>query len=182
MPNPVFSNTNVLKLKFKQAEQSYGLLYDITYIASDKGRGCGGEVFNYAGVFTSPGYPNTDRNDSDCTWVINVPQTLKVALSFDGKIPKGVFLQLQPFFTFVDFSIAVFDMGSRRMCDNNFLEIIEPNSEQAPRKFCGPDKIAQYKSKTNTLSIRFKSGRDFAGTGWVLTFMAVHEQSTLESQ
>lgn len=85
MPNPFFSNTNVLKLKFKPAEPIYGDRYDITYLASDKGRGCGGELFNYGGVITSPGYPNTDRNDSDCTWVINVPQNLKVAVMFTGK-------------------------------------------------------------------------------------------------
>lgn len=96
VPNPLFSNTNVLKLMFKHTEHTYGLLYDITYIASDKGRGCGGEVFNYAGVFTSPGYPNTDRNDSDCTWVINVPQTLKVALKFDGKFSNDVSLCSEP--------------------------------------------------------------------------------------
>lgn len=58
--------------------------YDITYIASNNSRGCGGEVFNYAGTFTSPGYPNTERNDSDCSWTINVPQHLVVQLDFDG--------------------------------------------------------------------------------------------------
>lgn len=61
------------------------VLYDITYIASNKSRGCGGEVFNYAGAITSPGYPNTDKNDSDCSWTINVPQNLVVGVRFDGK-------------------------------------------------------------------------------------------------
>lgn len=71
-------------------------------------------------------------------------------------------------------------MGSKRLCDNNFVEVIEPNSDQTPQKFCGSETIAPYKAKTNTLSIRFKSGRDFAGTGWMLTFMAIHEDSKLD--
>lgn len=48
------------------------------------GRGCGGELYNYGGTFSSPGYPNTDRNNSDCTWKINVPMNLYVALQFSG--------------------------------------------------------------------------------------------------
>lgn len=48
------------------------------------GVGCGGELYNYGGIFSSPGYPNTDRNNSDCTWTINVPMNLFVALQFQG--------------------------------------------------------------------------------------------------
>lgn len=72
-------------------------------------------------------------------------------------------------------------MGSKRLCDNNFIEVIEPNSEQPAQRFCGTDKIAPIKGKTNTLHIRSKSGRDFAGTGWVLYFAAVHGDSKVVS-
>lgn len=86
-----------------------GDLYDITYLATDKGEnerlmkyygfiiyelyfipwaysgpGCGGELYNYGGMFTSPGYPEIDRNSTDCTWTINVPMNLNVALQFEG--------------------------------------------------------------------------------------------------
>lgn len=40
IPKPVFSNTNLLKLKFRQIDgssMSINGVYDITYIASDKG-------------------------------------------------------------------------------------------------------------------------------------------------
>lgn len=50
------------------------------------GRGCGGDLYNYGGTFTSPGYPNTDRNHSDCTWTISVPMNLYAAIYFQGKI------------------------------------------------------------------------------------------------
>lgn len=49
------------------------------------GSGCGGELYNYGGQLSSPGYPNTDRNNSDCYWTINVPINLVVALKFQGK-------------------------------------------------------------------------------------------------
>lgn len=49
------------------------------------GRGCGGELYNYGGTFSSPGYPNPDRNNTDCTWMIAVPMNLVVALQFQGK-------------------------------------------------------------------------------------------------
>lgn len=49
------------------------------------GVGCGGELYNYGGIFTSPSYPSADRNNSDCTWTINVPMNLLVAVSFPSK-------------------------------------------------------------------------------------------------
>lgn len=61
-----------------------GVVYDLTYTASDKGQGCGGELFNYGGTITSPMYPQNERNFSDCRWSINVPQNLVVALQFES--------------------------------------------------------------------------------------------------
>lgn len=49
------------------------------------GLGCGGDLYNYGGTFSSPGYPSTYRNNSDCTWTITVPMNLHVALHFQGK-------------------------------------------------------------------------------------------------
>lgn len=55
----------------------------------ETGRGCGGELYNYGGTFSSPGYPSTDRNSSDCTWIINVPMNLVVALQFSGNLMQS---------------------------------------------------------------------------------------------
>lgn len=60
-------------------------VYDILYLASDKGTGCGGQIFNYAGQFSSPMYPSNDRNASDCRWDISVPQNLVISMTFNGK-------------------------------------------------------------------------------------------------
>lgn len=122
------------------------------------GRGCGGELYNYGGTFTSPGYPNTDHNNSDCTWTINVPINLVVALQF-----------------------SVFDMGTRSTCEQNYVELIETDENLPTTKFCGSDNPAPYKSKTNKLNVRFKSGRSLGGTGWIANFMAVHENSVINN-
>lgn len=88
MPDPIFSTTNQLSLFFHYGESSMVYSrgnYDIMYIATDKGQGCGGEVYNYGGIFTSPLYPSGNRTFYDCTWSVTVPQNLKVALRFPSK-------------------------------------------------------------------------------------------------
>lgn len=54
------------------------------------GPGCGGELYNYGGSFSSPGYPNTEQNSSDCTWTVSVPMNLYVAINFNGKIVQNL--------------------------------------------------------------------------------------------
>lgn len=87
-PNPLFTTTNLLLLKFIKKTLSYvdtNGLYDITYIASNKGPGCGGQIFNYFGTFSSPGYPNVDGNSTDCLWEVSVPRNLRAVIHFTGK-------------------------------------------------------------------------------------------------
>lgn len=59
---------------------------DFSFIFHHEGPGCGGELYNYGGSFSSPGYPNTEQNSSDCTWTVSVPMNLYVAINFNGKI------------------------------------------------------------------------------------------------
>jgi hypothetical protein len=49
------------------------------------GRGCGGRLFNYGGVFTSPMYPSNYRNNSQCRWDVSVPIGTQPVLKFTGK-------------------------------------------------------------------------------------------------
>lgn len=89
-PEPIFSTQNQLSLYFHFGEDneyhySKGF-YDILYVATNQSRGCGGEIFNYGGLFSSPMYPNPERTSYDCTWIVTVPQNLKVALRFSGEL------------------------------------------------------------------------------------------------
>lgn len=62
----------------------FASLMQQVFISIISGVGCGGEIFNYGGQLASPGYPNTNRNNTDCTWIINAPMNLVVALQFAG--------------------------------------------------------------------------------------------------
>ncbi|KAJ6633725.1 Cubilin like, partial [Pseudolycoriella hygida] len=164
LPNPIFANTSSLMIKTKRMETSWmdnNGAYDLIYLASDKGLGCGGQIFNYAGQFSSPMYPANDRNASDCRWDIAVPQNLVIAISF-----------------------VVFDMGSSIHCSDNYFQIIETDyegKETVARQYCGEDVPSAYKSNRNVLSIRFKKTSNFAGTGWNIQFMAVHQSAVAGS-
>lgn len=71
-------------------------------------------------------------------------------------------------------------MGSRSTCDLNYVEISENDENIATTRFCGSDNPAPYKAKSNQLEVRFRSGSYFDGTGWIVTFMGVHENSVLD--
>lgn len=79
LPNPVFSDTNVVSLRI-YAHQAQAYQYSLTFTSSPNGKGCGGKLYNYFGLFTSPMYPNIYRENIKCTWDIHVPNGYKVAL------------------------------------------------------------------------------------------------------
>lgn len=122
------------------------------YLATDQGVGCGGNLFNYGGLFASPMYPMNDRNFSDCRWNIAVPTNMKVALRFKN-----------------------FDMGPKQTCDTNYVEIIETlegsGMDEVVRTFCGQDIPQTYNGNTNKLSVRFRKTLNFGGTGFLANFI-----------
>lgn len=156
-PSPIFGNTNKLFVKVKTVSNSFGGMYDITFVATDKGSGCGGQIFNYGGIFSSPGYPSNQRHFSDCRWEVTVPQNLKVALKFKA-----------------------FSMGLKKECDTNYIQFVEIGAggqESVARQFCGDDTPALYKSLTNKIIVKYMRTVNFAGEGWDLQFMGVTEAS-----
>ncbi|XP_055842375.1 cubilin homolog isoform X2 [Episyrphus balteatus] len=157
--NSIFAKSN--KIRMFMSQSGHYNNYDVTFLASDKGPGCGGDLYNYAGVITSPFYPENSRNNSDCQWNIRVPNNLAVALEF-----------------------KVFDMGSKVTCHSDYLEILErkPSNNQemeVMRKFCGEDLPMSYIGRQNTLSIRFRKTVNFDGTGWVIRFSGVRQRFNL---
>lgn len=150
-PNPIFSTGNKVSLRIKQ--QSYGSL-DVTYLASDKGRGCGGTLYNYHGAFASPLFPEAGRSASDCRWDIIVPSNLKVVLRF-----------------------TTFDMGNKQYCNSNYVIMydITKDSERELSRLCGGDNPAPIMGSTNAMAVRFVKTVNFGGSGFQLEFMAVFE-------
>ncbi|KAF4527381.1 hypothetical protein B566_EDAN015950 [Ephemera danica] len=80
-PSPIFSTGNKLLIKFWNTLTGYRE-YDLTYMTTDKGRGCGGRIFNTAGSVTSPLYPSNIRNNTECRWDITVPEQSIVKIKF----------------------------------------------------------------------------------------------------
>lgn len=80
-PSPSFSTTNSLYLHINTTSRIHADV-DITYTTSTQPQGCGGIFYNYRGTFTSPLYPNSYRNDSQCVYDVRVPLGLQVAMKF----------------------------------------------------------------------------------------------------
>lgn len=72
-------------------------------------------------------------------------------------------------------------MGPRSGCSQNYVEILEKDGSIAPTRFCGTDNPAPYKAKSNQLKVHSKNQAHFHGTGWVIQFMALHENAGLDS-
>lgn len=171
-PMPYFSNSSRLTLRFRSVgwQAWLGSAYDIAYVASDRGAGCGGDIYNYGGQISSPLYPANERTYRECTWRLLVPQNQVVALQFE-----------------------VFDMGPSSTCADNYVQLFEvqptdadggggggggaanatATEERLVRTFCGTDTPANFVAQSNRLVVRFKKTVNFAGTGWLLNFMAV---------
>lgn len=76
-------------------------------------------------------------------------------------------------------------MGSSVHCSDNYLQIIESDiegKETVARRYCAEDVPSAYKSNRNVVSVRFKKSSNFAGTGWVIKFMAVHPSAIAVSR
>ncbi|XP_061386037.1 cubilin homolog [Musca vetustissima] len=152
----LFTNSNELRLNLKL--NGYYTQIDFTYLASSEGPGCGGDLYNTAGIITNPFYPNNVRNNSDCRWNIRVPSNMKVLLRF-----------------------IVFNMGAKSTCHTDYLQLIEydnfvggrPEGEgKVVRQFCGEDEPKLYTSTGNYVTVRFHKTVNYDGTGWVLQFSA----------
>uniref|UniRef100_A0A182QHW3 CUB domain-containing protein n=1 Tax=Anopheles farauti TaxID=69004 RepID=A0A182QHW3_9DIPT len=157
-PNPIFTTGNVLRIVFPaSAQDSPTLSLDATYVATDQGQGCGGELYNYGGTFSSPLYPLNNRTRMECLWTVSVPHNLVVALRFD-----------------------VFDLGSKSSCATDYLQILDREAESTAdaeekvvRQHCGGDKPANYVATGSTLRVRYKKTQNFAGVGWMVKFMGI---------
>ncbi|XP_076174105.1 cubilin isoform X2 [Ptiloglossa arizonensis] len=152
VPSPIFSTGNKLSLHSWSEWHTTYEYYDITYTTTDQGRGCGGRIYNYAGSFTSPLYPNEYRTNAVCTWTVSVPVGLKIVLDF-----------------------VVFDIGTKNHCENksNILKLynIAPNEERLlANTYCGGDDPAPFESISNTIVVTYTSSMNNVGTGWSIFF------------
>lgn len=64
------------------------------------------------------------------------------------------------------------------MCENDYVEFLEEDERgesTSIKKFCGEDEPAVYISSRSKLIVHYVQTLNFAGTGWIVNFMGVHE-------
>lgn len=69
-------------------------------------------------------------------------------------------------------------MGSKLLCDSDYVEFLEANDQGEPaaiKKYCGEDDPAVFVSSRSTLLVHHAQTVNFAGTGWTIYFMGVKE-------
>ncbi|XP_077347020.1 cubilin isoform X1 [Lithobates pipiens] len=133
LPNPIFPKNNVLHLLFKSDAYISYKGYEITWTSSPSG--CGGTLFGDHGSFTSPDYPGTYSNNTDCEWTIVVPMRRAVGIN-----------------------LAAFSIDDLGDCANNYLKFYNGPSSSSPliRTFCGLDgNIASFNSTSHQVFVKF---------------------------
>ncbi|VVC99646.1 unnamed protein product [Leptidea sinapis] len=118
--------------------------YDLNYVITDKGQGCGGKLVNEVGRVTSPLYPEVYRKKSTCEWDLETPPGTRLLLRF-----------------------SVFDLG--KACDRNYVSIVD-RSGNTVSTYCS-EVPADYTSDDNFVRIVFTTTMNNAGTGWVADFV-----------
>uniref|UniRef100_A0A0B7BPM5 CUB domain-containing protein n=1 Tax=Arion vulgaris TaxID=1028688 RepID=A0A0B7BPM5_9EUPU len=119
IPSPVFLSDNVATLRFKTDSSIQHPGYDVTFMSSTQGSGCGGNMTGLtAGAFTSPGYPNSYMESSTCTWNLTPPAR-------------------RPILWRISFMNTPDGAGGN--CDTDYLTIYLGSTTAAPllQRFCG---------------------------------------------
>ncbi|KAG5881771.1 hypothetical protein JTB14_021141 [Gonioctena quinquepunctata] len=152
LPNPVFSFSNKLFIHARNSiERGFLMRYDFVYTSTEDGRGCGGELFNNKGKIYSPMYPDVFRNDTTCTWLIQVPVGLHAAMKF-----------------------TVFDIQGS--CDQTSVEVTSHTGYAATKNtlvLCQEYQPGPIIRSESSIKIVYRSSIHNGGTGWVAQFQAV---------
>lgn len=142
---PVFSTGRYILLHSHRDGEDR-MYYDLNYVTTDKGRGCGGKLINELGRVTSPMYPGIYRQQSTCEWQLQTPFGTRIKLDF-----------------------SVFDLG--RICEQNYLQLIDSKGNVISTYCSEPP--ADYTSEDNFVKIVFTTTVNNGGTGWVANFIGI---------
>ena len=85
LPDEFCSQLFIVLGIYNFGSRRYGRNYDLFYVSTEAGRGCGGTLYNTRGVVTSPDYPRPHAQASNCEWTLKVPPGQRIQLRFAGK-------------------------------------------------------------------------------------------------
>ena len=110
---------------------------------------CDRNLSGASGTFTSPGYPSNYPDSTECQTTITVDKGKIITLTF-----------------------STFDLEEASSCFFDFVEIIEGDRK---KKYCGKTIPPTYRSKGNSIVVKFKSDSYFNRKGFSATFSAISE-------
>ncbi|XP_028815099.1 cubilin [Denticeps clupeoides] len=148
LPSPVFPGSNQLFLRFKSDFTDTRNGFEITWTSSPQG--CGGVLYGDHGSFTSPNFPGSYGNNTQCDWTIRAP---------GGRVVTVTFVQ-----------ISIDDPGD---CQNNFLKLYDGPDAGSPAvgPYCGAEtNIAPFTASSNLVFVQFRAQAATLPSGFRLTW------------
>ncbi|XP_013879229.1 cubilin [Austrofundulus limnaeus] len=148
LPSPIFPRSNLLYLRFKSDFSFSRDGFDATWTSSP--HGCGGILHGDRGSFSSPNYPGTYPNNTNCVWDIKAPRGRVVTITFD--------------------QISIDDPGD---CQSNFLKLYDGRDDSLPPvgPYCGMEtSIAPFTSSSHEVHIVFQAQYSTLPSGFKLSW------------
>ncbi|KAM9307657.1 cubilin [Gastrophryne carolinensis] len=132
LPNPVFAKNNALRLFFKS--DIYGAASGFVMTWTSSLTGCGGTLFGDYGSFTSPEYPASYTNNTDCEWTIVAPMGRSVRIEFT--------------------ELSIDDPGD---CENNYIRFNNGPLSTSPviGSFCGLGIDIAFNTTSHQVFVKF---------------------------
>lgn len=121
------------------------ITYDLNYMTTNKGRGCGGKLHNIVGIVTSPFYNDIYLEQATCEWELETPYGSKLMLHF-----------------------RIFDLDNN--CDDNYVQLLDRNNN-VYTTYC-EEYPADYITSDNYVKIVYTTNKYNAVRGWVAEFAA----------
>ncbi|XP_060104406.1 cubilin [Heteronotia binoei] len=148
LPDPVFPKNHVVYLHFVSDALLSHNGYEITWTSSSTG--CGGTLYGEAGSLTSPEYPASYPNQTDCEWIIKAPKGRIVTINF-------IFISTE-------------DPGD---CTRNYLILYNGPDSSHPQTgpYCGTDtNIDPFSAASHQVFIKFHTEYVTLPSGFRLTW------------
>uniref|UniRef100_A0A8C4JWH3 Metalloendopeptidase n=1 Tax=Dromaius novaehollandiae TaxID=8790 RepID=A0A8C4JWH3_DRONO len=111
---------------------------------------CSSVLPKYEGSFSSVNYPSPYPNNSNCLWLIRIPQN-KVFLQFEA-----------------------FDLQLSSDCSSDYVKIYNGNSKNSPvllDKYCGKGPLPSLVASGSTMLIEFASDETITATGFRASYI-----------
>nr|XP_009682911.1 PREDICTED: astacin-like metalloendopeptidase [Struthio camelus australis] len=114
---------------------------------------CSSVLPKHKGSFSSVNYPSSYPNNSNCLWLIRIPQN-KVFLQFEA-----------------------FDLQSSSDCSSDYVKIYNGNSKNSPvllDRYCGKGPLPALVASGSTMLIEFASDETITATGFRASYSRVN--------